>query len=65
MTLDLLVDNAAQWRADVAAVGEAGGRFRPAPAELTEHREGRALRLTIPMGDGWSVARFTRARGSG
>lgn len=62
VTLDVLVDNAAGWRADVAAVGEAGGRFRPAPAEMTDHREGHALRVTVPMGDGWSVARFSRVR---
>ena len=60
VTVDVLVDRAGDWTADVAVLGRSGGRFAPAAAGRVSHREGTALRFTVPLGDGWAVARLRR-----
>jgi hypothetical protein len=60
VTVDVLVDRPGDWTADVAALGRSGGRFRPVATERVSHREGTALRFTVPLGDGWAVARLRR-----
>jgi dextranase len=60
VTLEVVVDDPGGWRADVAAVGRAGGRFTPVHAETTGHREGVALRMEVPLDGGWAVVRLRR-----
>jgi dextranase len=61
VTLDVLVDQPRGWTAEVAVLGSPGGRFQPVSTALAGHREGTALRFTVPLGDGWAIARLRRA----
>jgi dextranase len=58
--IDILVDREDGWSADVATLGRCGGRFTPAATNRATHREGVALRLSVPLGDGWAVVRLLR-----
>lgn len=59
-TVDVLVDQPDRWAAEVAVLGQSGGRRQPAQAALVDHREGTALRLTVSLETGWAVVRVVR-----
>jgi dextranase len=59
-TVDVLVDSPGGWVAEVAVPGRLGGRFRPARTRPAGHREGTAVRLTVPLRDGWAIVRLAR-----
>jgi dextranase len=59
-SVDVLVDQPGGWTAEVAVLGAGGGRFQPVSTSPAGHREGRALRFTVPLGDGWAIARLRR-----
>ncbi len=52
-----------RWEAATAVLGLRNHRFETVPATLTEHREGHALEVTLPIVAGWSVLRLTPRRG--
>ena len=56
--LKLLVEAPERCHAAIAALGTEGGRFMQAELVPTDHREGRAVALDLPIGRGWSVARL-------
>jgi dextranase len=60
-TVDVLVDQPGGWTAEIAVLGSSGGRFQPVSTAPVVHREGTALRFTVPLGDGWAIARLRRA----
>jgi dextranase len=62
VTVDILVDQPDGWTAAVATLDRHGGRFHPVSTSLAGHREGIALRLLVPLGDGWAVVRLRRGR---
>jgi dextranase len=59
--VDVLVDQPRGWTAEIAVLGRSGGRFHSVSTSLAGHREGTALRFTVPLGDGWAIARLRRA----
>jgi hypothetical protein len=59
-SVTVLVDSLDGWRVEIATVGSHQGRFVPVEPRPVEHREGRALEVGVPLGDGWSVLRMTR-----
>jgi dextranase len=59
VTVDVLVDNG-EWRVDAAVLGARGDRFTALAAHDVAHRQGRALRVQLPLVDGWSVLRLKR-----
>jgi hypothetical protein len=59
-TVDVLVDSPGGWVAEVAVPGRLGGRFRPVGTRAASHREGTAVRLTVPLRDGWAIVRLAR-----
>ena len=59
-TVSALLPHPELWRAGAAVLGRDGGRFTQLPAEVAEHREGRALRVEVPIADGWSVLRLEK-----
>jgi hypothetical protein len=63
VTVDVLVDTAQRWRVEAAILGENGGRFSVVDSEDVAHRQGRALRVRLPLVDGWSVLRLRRNAG--
>ena len=64
-TMDVLVDSPGDWVAEVAVPGRLGGRFRPARTRPARHREGTALRLTVPLRGGWAIVRLARRTTTG
>jgi dextranase len=60
VTVDALVENGDSWRVDAAVLGANGDRFTELGAQDVAHRQGRALRVTLPLVDGWSVLRLRR-----
>lgn len=60
VTVDVLVDVALVWHVDAAILGTKGGRFSAMEAEEVPHRQGRALRVRLPLVEGWSVLRLRR-----
>ena len=54
----LLVTSARRCRAEVAVLGVGHGRFEKAQLVASDHLEGRAVELRLPIVEGWSVARF-------
>jgi dextranase len=59
-TVDVLVDSPGDWAAEVAVPGRLGGRFGPVRTRPASHREGTAVRLTVPLRDGWAIVRLAR-----
>ena len=59
-TVTVLLAEPSQWTPAVAVLGQEDGGFRPAPAAERDHREGRALEITLPRSEGWSVLRLSR-----
>ena len=59
-TVDVLLDSPGGWAAEVAVPGRLGGRFRPVGTRPASHREGTAVRLTVPLRDGWAIVRLAR-----
>jgi dextranase len=59
-TVSVLVDSPALWRVDAAVLGANGDRFAEIEAHDVTHRQGRALRVQLPIVDGWSVLRLRR-----
>ncbi|MDE3130168.1 MAG: hypothetical protein KGL16_03370 [Acidobacteriota bacterium] len=57
-----LVDRPDRWRAQVAVLGRAGGRFAPLDLREGPHREGRAVICAVPIATGWSVLRLEKSR---
>jgi dextranase len=64
-TVDVLVDSPGGWVAEVAVPGRLGGRFGAVRTRAASHREGTAVRLTVPLGDGWAIVRLARRPGAG
>jgi dextranase len=64
-TVDVLVDSPGGWVAEVAVPGRLGGRFRPVGSRAASHREGTAVRFTVPLNHGWAIVRLTRRPGAG
>jgi dextranase len=62
--VSVLVNAPESWSAQVAVLGISGGRFRPRETTIGQHREGRSIRLRVPLTGGWSVVRL-RARREG
>jgi dextranase len=60
VTVRILLDIPARWRAETAVLGLDGGRFGPAAAEQRPHREGLAIEVEVPVELGWSVLRLRR-----
>ena len=60
VTVDVLADVDERWRVDAAVLGLNGGRFSAVEADNVPHRQGRALRVRLPLVDGWSVLRLRR-----
>jgi hypothetical protein len=64
-TVTVLVDAPERWRAEVAALGSGYGRFEPISYTEVGHREGRAIKLRVPVVAGWSVLRLTARDAAG
>ncbi|HTW98173.1 MAG TPA: glycoside hydrolase family 66 protein, partial [Acidimicrobiales bacterium] len=60
--VELLVERPERCHAEVAALGSGGGRFAPVELVPASHREGRAVAISMPLGDGWAVARIDEGR---
>jgi hypothetical protein len=60
VTVDVLVDAPDRWHVDAAVLGASGDRFMPLDGDDVAHRQGRALRVQLPLVDGWSVLRLKR-----
>jgi dextranase len=60
VTVTVLLDIPARWRAEVAVLGLDGDRFSPAAAGQRTHREGLAIEVEVPVALGWSVLRLRR-----
>jgi dextranase len=63
-TVRVLLDRPSRWRADVAHVESNSGSFHAAPTHEEPHRQGRALRIDVPLRGGWSVVRIRLASDS-
>ena len=63
-TVSVLVDSPDRWVAEVAVLGSDDGRFAPLEFDVVTHREGRALLVSLPLADGWSVLRLRRGSAS-
>ena len=61
--VQVLVDRPERWRAESSAVGVGDGRFHPLAVRDVAHRQGRALEVDVPIGEGWAVLRV-RPRGA-
>jgi hypothetical protein len=48
------------WNVDVAVLGSDDGRFVSKKYVATAMREGGGVRVSVPLGAGWSVLRLTR-----
>jgi dextranase len=48
-----------KWHAEAAILGRDEGRFAPVAREEVAMREGRGIRVSVPIVDGWSVLRLT------
>jgi dextranase len=59
VTVRVLLENPENWRADTAVLGVDGDRFSSRDARVVEHRQGRALEMEVPLGEGWAVVRLT------
>jgi dextranase len=60
VTVEVLIDNPTHWHVDAAVLGTHGGRFAEIDSHDVVHRQGRALRVQLPLVDGWSVLRLKR-----
>jgi dextranase len=60
VTVDVLVNVNDRWQVDAAILGAHGGRFASVEAEEISHRQGPALRVRLPLVEGWSVLRLKR-----
>jgi dextranase len=58
--VDVLVDDRDRWQIDAAILGANGDRFTELGSHDVAHRQGRALRVQLPLVDGWSVLRISR-----
>jgi dextranase len=56
--VSVLVERPDHWSAEVAVLGRSEGRFTPLDITNVAMREGRGLRLRVPLVDGWSVVRL-------
>ena len=63
-TATVLVDSPERWVVEVAVLGLDDGRFAPFEYDVVTHREGRALFVSLPLVDGWSVLRLRRESAS-
>ncbi len=61
VTITVLLDQPGRWVAAAAVLGQDGDRFGPVPVTQRPHREGTAIEIEVPVADGWSVLRLTRA----
>ena len=48
-----------RWRVEAAILGCDDGRFAPVSFEEVAMREGRGIRVSVPLSSGWSVLRLT------
>lgn len=60
VTVRVLVTDPAQWTVAAAILGRDDDRFAPVRHRTTEHREGRAIEVQLPVETGWSVLRLRR-----
>ncbi len=61
VTVSVLLDRPADWRAEAAVLGQDGDRFAPVAGTLGVHREGSSIEVELPVAAGWSVLRLTRS----
>jgi dextranase len=57
--VDVLISSPAAWNVEVACLGREHGRFSPALSSEVTMREGRGIRVSVPIDEGWSVLRLT------
>ena len=60
VTVSVLLDRPADWRAEAAVLGQDGDRFVPVAGSVGVHREGSSIDIELPIVTGWSVLRLTR-----
>jgi dextranase len=58
--ISALVDEPEWWGADAAVLGDGRAGFCPLRTAVGSHREGRAVRCTVPIVAGWSMVRLER-----
>jgi hypothetical protein len=57
--VEVLLDAPETWLAEIAVLGRGQGRFVTADYVGTTMREGRGIRVSVPIDEGWSVLRLT------
>jgi dextranase len=62
VTVTVLVDDPATWRAEAAVLGLHDDRFSPIDRRVVAHRQGSAVEIRMPVVDGWSVLRLKKEK---
>jgi hypothetical protein len=60
VTIRTLVDAPSDWVPWAAVLGARDEHFATIESSVVPHRQGRALEVTLPLIDGWSVLRLSR-----
>ncbi len=60
VTIRVLVGHPNAWTPHAAVLGAKDEHFEPIDSVIVPHRQGRALEVTLPLIDGWSVLRLRR-----
>jgi dextranase len=60
VTIRVLVDHPNAWTPFAAVLGAKDEHFAEIESVIVPHRQGRALEVTLPLIDGWSVLRLNR-----
>jgi dextranase len=61
VTIRVLVDHPNAWTPYAAVLGARGEHFGAIESVIVPHRQGRALEVTLPLIEGWSVLRLSRS----
>ena len=60
VTIRILVDHPNAWTPYAAVLGARDEHFAAIESVIVPHRQGRALEVTLPVIEGWSVLRLSR-----
>ena len=60
VTIRILVDHPNAWTPYAAVLGARDEQFAAIESVIVPHRQGRALEVTLPVIEGWSVLRLSR-----
>lgn len=60
VTIRVLVDHPSVWTPYAAVLGAKDEHFAVIESVIVPHRQGRALEVTLPLVEGWSVLRLSR-----